>query len=87
MKNIYENYSECEKMSTVQNESQKIGEFLDWIGDEGYCLASYDEEVEQYYPANFSTERLLAKFFDIDLDKVEAERQDMLKRLQDEHKD
>lgn len=122
-------YPECERMVAVAPESQKIGEFLDWLGQQGIHLAVFEHKIECGYrslqttyvgiprrrciegrlindedddvgecgkcdgtglidridpilvPRGGSTEALLAKYFGIDQDKVDAERRQMLKAL------
>ena len=87
-------YPECEKMKSVRDESQTIGEFLEWLFDEkGYRLGFYhthDGEtcnkhsdcgmVENYMNpvVGFSIEYILAEYFKIDLKKVEEEKRAML---------
>lgn len=76
-------YPECEKLKAASPKSQAIGEFLDWLeAEKGVQLARYPEDSERLVPFSFSTERLLAEFFGIDLDKVEDERRAMLSSLQ-----
>jgi hypothetical protein len=77
---------ECERLHAVHEESQKIGEFIEWLGENSYVLANWikrnprwDEELA---PANISTNALLAQYYDIDLDKVEDERRAILEALQ-----
>lgn len=38
---------ECDRMLEVADDSHKIGEFLDWLQQQGIHLASY-EEVDEY---------------------------------------
>lgn len=72
-------YPECEKMKLVSSESQSIGAFLDWCGEQGFELRDWDNEYQdQPGPLHKSIEQLLAKYFEIDLVKVESERQQML---------
>ena len=80
---------ELEKMAKIADESQKIGEFLNWLQDEenNITLCQYDEDesyetdTEAYVPVTGSIETLLAKYFDIDLAKCEKERQGLLDEL------
>lgn len=77
---------ECDRMLVVAPESQKIGEFLDWLSEQGIHLASY-EEVEEYRDEQLVVrhepfDRLLARYFEIDLKKVEAERRAILAAIQ-----
>lgn len=113
-------YPECEKMSTVRDKSQAIGEFLEWLayekgvyfwttntwheeftcpcmdyGDDqrdvhdeaAWCekcqnTGKYIDVQSEDGPFQYQIEKILAEFFEIDLDKVEAERRQMLAELQ-----
>lgn len=76
---------ECDKMLAVQNRSQDIGEFLEWLrGERGLILAQYDEDHfdgEFLMPVNIRIEDLLAEFFEIDLNKVEQEKRALLESI------
>lgn len=78
-------YPECEKMAAVKDQSQKIGEFIEWLRSEkDWEICEWWGKLNHggsYSPARFSTENLLAEFFNIDLDKVEKERRQMLDEL------
>jgi hypothetical protein len=83
-------YPEHEKLQAVKERSQAIGEFLEWMESERetpLTLASYGKGeggIELLFPANISTERLLAEFFDIDLGKLEQEKRQMLAEIRKE---
>ena len=66
-------YPECEKLAIVSDESQTIGVFLDWLCEE------MDVNVE--YDTGLTINELLAKFYDIDLNKVEEERRAILEYI------
>lgn len=78
---------ESARLVAASTESQKIGEFLDWLNFElGVTLCVLDERSDTFQPARgmglfTSTERLLARYFGIDLDRVERERGRMLAYL------
>jgi hypothetical protein len=77
-------YPEHEKLNAVKAKSQAIGEFLEWLQHERFqrvtlCLEADDEE--EFYPFHYSTEHLLAEFFKIDLNKIEAEKRAMLETM------
>lgn len=90
-------YPECEKLQAVHEESQKIGQFLDWLtGERGiyFCKFYTLEELLEYDPgidyreedAGFirdytPIQSLLAEYFEIDMDKVEEERRQILEEL------
>jgi hypothetical protein len=78
---VKKKYPECDKMIAVSKESQAIGNFLEWLGEQGILLAEYGTERyhrDQLMPKHISIEKLLAEYFEIDLDKVETERRAML---------
>lgn len=64
---------EHEKLQEVQPQSQAIGEFIEWLGEQGIWLASFNK-FDRLNPINDSTEKLLAQFFKIDLQVLEAEK-------------
>ncbi len=80
---------ECDKMITVAPDSQKIGEFIDWLHERAIFLASYpdprtnweDRHGTQLLPISTPIDQLLADYFKIDLVKVETERRAMLEQL------
>ena len=88
---------ECEKLKAIQDKSQIIGEFLEWLGvEKRYFLAKESErtvntseslsgksyQVTEITPIRDSREHLLAEFFNIDLTVVEQEKRALLKSLQ-----
>lgn len=74
---------ECEKLSQVADKSQEIGNFLEWL-QETHVICYWDEDYGGYSREYKSTEKWLAEYFDIDLDKVEEERRALLKWLQEQ---
>jgi hypothetical protein len=71
-------YPEHDKLSAVQDQSQAIGDFL---ANGGYVLCEYTDESDYPLPVQKSIQRLLAEWFDIDLDKLEREKRAMLEAL------
>lgn len=107
-------YPEHEKLAKVRDESQSIGEFLEWLSEKGIRLAAYhthnegcvnpdwhegvndgkdwldDDHVEkivcggrenELVPIHYDTQKLLAEFFGIDLNRLEQEKRTMLQHL------
>ena len=77
---------ELDKMEKVREESQKIGEFMDWLrGEKGLEIATWiddeDRGRESLVPANVHTEKFLAEYFNIDLDKAEQERRALIESI------
>lgn len=77
---------ELDKILKIKNESEAIGEFVEWLNSQGIILAEeYKGVVAQSWvlvtrPIN----ELLARYFDIDTDKAEAERRQILASLRAE---
>lgn len=75
-------YSEHQKLSAVNDSSQLLGEFLDWLGTQEMTVAYWvDKPIQSLAPVKLSTNELLARFFDIDLVKLEEEKRAMLNHL------
>lgn len=84
---------ELEKIATNRDESQKLGEFLHWLRQEQELhLCTYDGECEGdyakfvdghgvYSETPLTPEKLLALYFEVDLDKAEKERRGLLDEL------
>jgi hypothetical protein len=68
-------YPEHEKLKLVKDRSQAIGEFLDWLSDvKDWHLGYHVSRIDALLPASYNIQRLLAEYFEIDLDKLEAEK-------------
>lgn len=74
-------HPEHEKLTLVRDKSQAIGEFLEWLPTQGIHLCTFHYQDNQYRTAYTPITELLAKFFDIDLDKLENEKLAMLDSL------
>lgn len=82
-------YPEHDKLEKIHDQSQAIGEFLDWLGEEkGIFLAqrSPDRASFEFGPAIVMdlTPKIkhIEEFFEIDPVKLEKEKRQMLKELQ-----
>ena len=80
---------ELDKMLAVKEKSQIIGEFLEWLSGQSIVLAEFDMvacedcgyKTEMLVYRRTGREQLLAEFFEIDLNKCEQERQQILTDL------
>lgn len=80
-------YPETQKMVDAAPQSQNIGEFVEWLENQGIQLAEF-VEIEGYsepklMPVSRSLESVLADYFGIDLKAVEKERRKILASLRD----
>ena len=88
---------ELNKMLAMQDKSQKIGEFLEWLSEQDIELMKQPEEkcsdcyecencgsvIMEYI--NQNREQMLADFFDIDLGKCEKERTALLDAVREDN--
>lgn len=74
-------YPEHEKLKEIQSETQFLGEFLDWLSSKEMAVCVYDDNAERWRPHRESITGLLAKFKNIDLQKIEYEKRQMLASL------
>lgn len=74
-------YPEHDKMHAVQDQAYTIGSFLEWLlNDTPYFLAEYDDR-RRLEPIRVSFETLLYRYFQVDRDKIEAEKDQMLDKI------
>lgn len=76
-------FPNLEKMQAMQAKSQPIGEFIEWLGQNGMAICTSDggQRGERFTPVMASTEELLACHFDVDLSAAEKERRAVLATL------
>jgi len=75
-------FPEHDKLQKISLQSQTIGEFIDWLAEDGIFLAEY---AEDWHPSSGCALRirkpltdLLASYFRIDTNALEAEKRRML---------
>jgi len=80
---------ECEMLARASDKSQVIGEFMDWLlNEQEYVLAQWGtvEMEDGLIPCHPDIQQLLARFFGIDLGKVEQERRALLDAIREKEK-
>jgi septum formation topological specificity factor MinE len=93
-KEVYmSDYPECDRMNAVKEKSQVIGEFIEWLQSSQEVTEEHESIILAHYPRSrissdprlqrfqYTIEELLAKYFNIDLDKVEKEKRAILEAL------
>jgi hypothetical protein len=94
-------YPEHNKLRAIQPFSQKIGEFLDWLEEQKIELVMHHEHSSacedengdhkcgycngEEQPIYESKEKMLARFFEIDLKKLDMEKEEMLNQIREEN--
>lgn len=78
-------YPEHEKLKALGGANQIVGDFIGWLGEQDIELCERaggrGSRRDEFVPCGRSRDDLLAAFFDIDRDKLEAEKQAMLAKL------
>ena len=73
-------YPEHEKLKALEGKNDVIGAFIEWMQDEkGWTIT--ETWPEGYYPVRRSIPDIIADYFGIDRDKLEAEKSQMLEEL------
>ncbi len=82
---------ECERMVALKDKSDLLTDFVDWLGEQPdveLCRVVDDDNMRpsrSYLPLTMTYEKLFARFFEIDLDKVEKEKREALACLRTKH--
>ncbi len=76
---------ELNRIIGVSEDSQRIGEFLEWLAEQEITLAKWNDNEEELFEIRQSREQLLANYFEIDLVKAEKERQALLDEVRAEN--
>jgi hypothetical protein len=73
-------FPQLARMQEVQEASQAIGEFLEWLSEQRIDLCSVipGSGHDRWAPITDGAEKLLARYFDVDLNAVERERRAVL---------
>jgi len=72
------------RMEEVQDESQMVYNFIEWLGQHGMAICTTEDGLRgtRFFPVMESAEALLARYFGIDLNAVERERRAVLAAFQ-----
>lgn len=82
-------YPESEKAYAVREQSQVVGEFIDWLQEQGYSICEYRDagfiigSHKELMPTRKTIEQWLCEFFKIDQQKYEQEKEQMAMELAD----
>jgi hypothetical protein len=73
-------FPEHDKLAAVQDQSQIVGEFMEWAEENGYQLMAVDDGR----PYGVALEPVLADWLGIDLEKLDKEKRAMLNEMRAE---
>lgn len=82
---------ECEKLAKVSEESNKIGDFLEWLSSKGFVIAGYEHNIRNFeelvvvrgFQGSSGINNILAEYYGVNMNKVEKERKALLAWLQE----
>lgn len=70
-------YPEHDKLMKIRDKSQAIGEFVEWLAGQGIHFGTYDD-FDRFQMVRADIQGRLAEYFEIDLNRLEAEKRAML---------
>jgi hypothetical protein len=70
-------YPEHEKLKALNGANQIVGDFIEWLGENGYVIAQYDH-LDRLVWNGKRRDALIAEHFEIDEEKLEEEKCAML---------
>lgn len=75
-------YPLCNKWKSVRPQADTLLEFMEWLDGKGIrlCKTGDEEWQEEYFPIFKSHTNLLYEFFEIDAQKLDDERRDILEK-------
>lgn len=78
-------YPEHSKLKGLGGANQIVGDFIEWLGENGYTICEFNPQrfcgEGEFFMTRHSRDTILSKFFEIDTDKLEAEKVAMLDEL------
>lgn len=76
-------YPEHEKLNGIKDQSQLLGEFLEWAQSKHMIFCVVSDRDGQLYPVIKSINTLLGEFYNIDLNKLAEEKDAMLDEIRE----
>ncbi len=74
-------YPEHARLLLIKHESQAQANLLEWLAEQGLCIAERVGADEELFAVTESMQAMLARYHEIDLTKLEKEKQAMLDNL------
>lgn len=74
-------YPEHEKLKAKEREASTISGFIDFLAEQGWELASFNDKDERLWPIHKRPDEIIGMFLKIDPKKLEQEKQAMLKEI------
>lgn len=74
-------YPEHEKLQAKQRETSILSEFIDFLSEQGWELAEFDNRTERLWPIRKRPDEIIGLFLEIDPKKLEREKVAMLNEI------
>lgn len=82
---LLKKYPECEKLASVSKESNLCGNFLEWLQTKYFMIDKTEKHDNLYVQLGYSSyiniQYVLGEYFDINMEQVEKEKEQMIKDL------
>lgn len=83
-------YPEHERLRALDGANDTVGEFIEWLSEQGYVIAEYgtgqpddDRSEHRLWPVQRGIESWLAQYFNINPAKISAEKDAMLRAMRE----
>lgn len=78
---------EHDKIKALGGKNNVVGDFLEWLTEQGYVIAQYEGEpgYERLWPVHKSTEEHIADYFGIDRKALNREKEALLDFIRSQH--
>jgi hypothetical protein len=76
-------FPEHTRLKAIKEEADIIAYFLEWLPMQGWALAEESDREGEYWPIQLGIEKILAKYFDINLTTLNNEKEVLLARMRD----
>ena len=74
-------YPEHEKLKARQRDVGLLSEFIDFLAEQGWELAQFNDKDERLWPIHKRPEEIIGLFLEVDPKKLEQEKQAMLAEI------
>lgn len=74
-------YPEHDKLKARQSEASTLSEFIDFLAEQGWEIAAFDDRSERLVPVQSRQAEIIGMFLEIDPEKLETEKRAMLKEI------
>ncbi len=78
-------YPEHDRLTALEGKNRVVGDFLTWLGEQGFRVCMQSERDGHFWPVKESTEGWIAMFCGINMTRFYAEKNAMLETIRAAH--